>query len=79
MLRNLALAEERRDQTVAHMKLNPLADKLMWYRVKVITVLHVVVDVNFDWLDINVLVRMTRQRRECSLINIFKRRSTVAR
>jgi hypothetical protein len=58
------LFEVRYDQAITHVQLNPLAHILMRHRVEVVAVLHVVVDVlydiDFDVLDINILIRMKR-------------------
>jgi hypothetical protein len=60
VLRCLMLFEVRYHQAITHVQLNPLSHILMRHRVEVVAVLHVVVDIDFDVLDINILIRMKR-------------------
>lgn len=58
VLRSLMLPEVSGDQSITHMKLYRLTHILMRHRVKVMIVLHVVVDIDLGLLDINKLIGM---------------------
>ena len=73
------LAEVECDQRVAGVQFQGLAYVLMRHRVVVCLVLHVVVDIDLDRLDVDVAVGVAGQRFERGLVELLERQATVTR
>ena len=71
--------EVERDQRVTGVQLEALTHVLVRYRVMMLLILHVVVDIDFDRLDIDITVRMPRQRLEGRSIEHLEHLFPIAR
>ena len=71
--------EVERDQRVTGVQFQCLAHVLVWNRVVMLLVVHVVVDIDLDRLDIDIAVGVARQWFESRLVESLERLTAVAR